>query len=724
MRLRAALLTGTAVALTTVLPGPAQAAPTLPLASAAAPARSPDPLAAARTLTLVTGQRVHLVGASGHERVVVDAEQRQAAGDALVVRRLGPHLYVYPVAIEPLLGRSVDLALFDLHAVRTGTDGRTPVRVSYTGSRPSIPGLHVSAAENGVAQGYVTTRSSAAFGAALRDQATAGGGADAPLAGVATIGPARSAAPTTSRRFPMKTLVIKVVRADGKPQPDGLVTVLSVDDGEKYGADVPVTRGEARISVPTGTYSAISDDFIQGKTEDTGRMSIVTVNEYVVKGAGQTMTIDHRSATVTPTVGTPRPADPTGFYLEWDRGDVTQDYTYGAGYFVPPGIQLKVAPSAPARVGTVDVVQSWSLAQRAARPAYAYSLARLDDHVPAGSHTFRTEDLATVESTYDGDGSGARGGTARIPLFEDTGAGGSIDPVVRGTSRTEYAGAVGGAVQWADTTLLNEESAEDPGFFDRDPRPLAPRSTTRQEWFRGPLGAGITVQGSDGFCYGCRSGNTISLGLAPVTDSDPLHYGDLSAAGDGLPVARFRLYRGDRLVHDEDDTTGADVKVSAKKRTYRAVLDVDRREVDPRLSTRSRTEMTFSSARGKGARLPRDWYCDDDECRVLPLLQARASLATDHQGQLPLARTDVTVQAAQVQNATTSPVTAASLEYRPTGGEWTRVELRRTSEGVYKGVIDVRDDPGTLADLRVSASDKAGSTYTQTVSRAFSVATK
>jgi hypothetical protein len=83
------------------------------------------------------------------------------------------------------------------------------------------------------------------------------------------------------------------------------------------------------------------------------------------------------------------------------------------------------------------------------------------------------------------------------------------------------------------------------------------------------------------------------------------------------------------------------------------------------------------------------------------------------------------VTAAQVQNATTSPVTAASLEYRPAGGdEWIRVELRRTSEGVYKGVIDVRDDPGTVADLRVSAGDKAGSTYTQTVARAFSVAAK
>jgi hypothetical protein len=168
MRLRAAVVTGVAVALATVVQGPAQAAPMLPVAASAAvpePARSADPRAAAKTFTLITGQRVHLVGAPGHERVIVDAKQHQAAGDALVVRRLAQHLYVFPVAIEPLLGRSVDLALFDLHAVRTDTDGRTAVRVAYTGSRPSVPGLHVSAAKNGVAQGYVTTRSAPAFGA-------------------------------------------------------------------------------------------------------------------------------------------------------------------------------------------------------------------------------------------------------------------------------------------------------------------------------------------------------------------------------------------------------------------------------------------------------------------------------------------------------------------------------------------------------------------------------
>ncbi len=730
MRLRSAAWAATAVALAAALvQGPAQAAPTSPAAPTASGASSghgADRVAeTARTLTLVTGQRVHLFGAAGHERVVVDAGQHHAAGDTLVVRRLRQHLYVFPVAIEPLLGRSVDLALFDLHAARTGSDGRTAVRLAYSGGRPSVPGLHVTTARAGVAQGYVTTRSAPTFGAALRQQAAAArSGAAGPLAGVRAVSATGDARVSAAKRFPMRTLVVKVLGADGKPQRDGLLFLFSVDDGRKFGAPVPVTRGEARVSVPDGTYSAISDDFVEGRTEDTGSLAVTTVNEYVVTGAGQTLTIDHRTATVRPSARAPQPADPTSLYLEWDRVDAKQSYFDGFGYFVSPGLDLTVTPSAPARVGTVSLLQSWLLEQRAATPAYAYSLASLDDHIPASPHTFRAQDLATISSTYDGDGSGARGGFSRAPQFAESGAGGLITPLALGHHRTEYAGAVGGAASWGDTMLQSYDSDEDPGFFDREPRSLPAGRTTTQEWFRGTLGPGVPTQSRYGFCYGCRSGNTLSLGLVPVTDSNPFHVGSLFGSGDGLPVARFRLYRGSTLVEDEDDSTGTSLKVSSKKRTYRAVVDVDRRESGPRLSTRSRTEMTFSSARNKGAKLPKDWFCDGESCRVLPLLQARATLATDHQGRLPLGRTTVAVRVAQVQNAKTSKVTSAVLEYRPAGSGWIRVALRRTSEGVYTGVIDDRDDPGTVADLRVSAEDAAGSTYRQTVARAFSVAAK
>ncbi|HEY0238843.1 MAG TPA: hypothetical protein VGC37_09365 [Friedmanniella sp.] len=729
--MRRAVWAAAVVALTVLVQGPAHAAPFLPASPTAAPTApsgraTTRPAEVGRTLTLITGQRVHLVGAYGHERVVVAPKKGQPAGDSLVVRRLGTHLYVYPVGIEALLGRTVDLALFDLHGAAATKSDRTAVRVSYPGARPSVPGLHLTSAKNGVARGYVKTSSAPAFGAALRHAARAvDARTSTPLAGVGRISATGTAQPTSARHYPMKTLVIKVLGNDGKPEAAGIVSLINVDDGTRYGTDVFVTDGEARVSVPAGTYSALSDDFVEGKTEDTGTESITTVNEYVVTGAGQTLTIDHRTATVRPSADAPKPADETALFLEWDRTDAPDDYFAGFGFFAVPGLDVLVTPSAPAKVGTVSFVQSFTLEQRATTPTYAYSLASLDDHIPAQPHVFRSSDLATVESTYDGDGSGHGGGFSRAPVFEDGGgAGNLITPLALGISRTEYAGAVGGAVQWEDTMLLNYDAREDPGFFDREPRSLPAGSTRHQEWFRGPLGAGIPTQGPDGFCYGCRSGNTISVGLAPVTDSNPYHVGDLFGTGDELPVARFRLYRGTTLIDDEDDTPGTFVKVSSKKRTYRAVLDVDRRGTSPRLSTQSRTELTFSSARNKGAKLPDDWFCDGSTCRVLPLLQARAELATDHQGQLPLGRSTVTVRVAQVENAKTSAIASASLEYRPAGAEWVSVDLRRVSEGVYTGVLDDRDDPGTVADLRVGAADAAGSTYRQTVVRAFTVAAK
>jgi hypothetical protein len=352
-----------------------------------------------------------------------------------------------------------------------------------------------------------------------------------------------------------------------------------------------------------------------------------------------------------------------------------------------------------------------------------YALASLDDHIPAvPRHTYTPGDLATVHATYGGDGSGAPGAFGRLPVFEDGGGGGYVVPVARGTRRTEYAGATR-PVAWADLAVLNIHADDDPGFFDAAPRRLPAGSTTTQTWFRGPLAPRIPVQDGGGLCYGCRAGNTLSVGVVPVTDSDLRHFGDLFGAGDGLPVERFRLYRGTKLLSDEDDAVGATVKVRSRKGTYRAVVDVDRRQNQPRLSTRSRTELTFSSARGKGRKLSKRWFCDGaSTCRALPLLPARVSMPTDLDERLPLGRPVVTVRATPAQNAAASAVVSAGLEYRAKGRGWVGVELRRTAPGVYSGVLDDTDVAGTVADLRVTAANAAGSTFRQTVSRAFTVA--
>jgi len=236
------------------------------------------------------------------------------------------------------------------------------------------------------------------------------------------------------------------------------------------------------------------------------------------------------------------------------------------------------------------------------------------------------------------------------------------------------------------------------------------------------LAAGIPSESGGGFCYGCRSGNTIEVGVAPFTDSQANHVGEIFGAEDGLPVARFRLYRNGKLVSDEDDSLDGVFSVAAGKATYTAVADVDRRLSAPAQSTRSHTELTFTSAKGTGRKLPDTWYCAGHHCRVLPILQARLALATDLHGRLPVGRSTVTVTAAQVQQAATSPITSASLAFRPAGYPWQTVALRAVGGGRYQGVIDNVDElAGTDVDVRLAAADKAGSTFNQTVLHAYTV---
>jgi hypothetical protein len=88
---------------------------------------------------------------------------------------------------------------------------------------------------------------------------------------------------------------------------------------------------------------------------------------------------------------------------------------------------------------------------------------------------------------------------------------------------------------------------------------------------------------------------------------------------------------------------------------------------------------------------------------------------------LPAAPATVTVTAAQVQGARTAPITSASLEVRPAGGEWSTVELTAGTGGTYTGVIDGSSSAGADVDLRVGATDQAGSSFVQTVEHAYTV---
>jgi hypothetical protein len=685
--------------------------------------------AAASSVTLPTGQEITLTGPVGRQNILVDQADLDGPGRTLVTRRTPTQTLVLPAVAEPYLGRFLEPSLFDVTALSTALreDRRLPVRIAYRGSTPTVPGVEITSASGGTATGYLTPSSAVAFGRALTDVWLADSTAGWPhrsslFTGVTRIGTGAVSPEPARPNYQMYTLGIRTIGVDGSAQPQAHFGLMNVDDGRMYTGFVNAQNGVGQVSVPAGTYSAVGDQFSYDARSDTTTLTVSTVNEFTVTGSGQTLTLDQRTATAEPTVTTPKPAELTAHYLEWNRRDVTTANWISTGYFLDPNAQVLLTPAEEVTVGTVNLIQNWGLSGPGNPPAYSYDLASLRNRITdSPQDVFTEEDLATVRASYYDDGSKAQAALLRYPRYPNlAGGGGAYDTIPRGSTRTEYVGATGRPT-WTDSAKLNSASTLDPGIVEGPDRLLPAGSEHKIDWFRGPLAPGVPEQIGSGSCFVCRSGNTLLIALAPVTDSEPTHRGGLYGAQDGTPVARFRFWADGEPIVDQNDVLGGSIQVSAEKAEYRAFLEVDRRLTEAAQSTRTTTELTFGSSAGAGTKLPSNWLCALDNCTVLPVLQAKVGLPTGLTGRMPAGPATVTVTAAQVQGAEPAPITSATLEVRPAGGEWSAIELTAGTDGRYTGVIDGSDSAGADVDLRVSAVDQAGSTFTQTTERAYTV---
>ena len=146
-----------------------------------------------------------------------------AGSTAILTMGQPGHLSEVPADALPFLGRGLDPGLFSVAALqRAEHAGRLPVRVSYRGQVPSLPGVTITRAAAGTAEGFVTARSAPRFGAALHRQYLAdhdraaygtdglfGHGVSIALAGAATPEPVRP-------RFAMRTITIHATSLAGR----------------------------------------------------------------------------------------------------------------------------------------------------------------------------------------------------------------------------------------------------------------------------------------------------------------------------------------------------------------------------------------------------------------------------------------------------------------------------------------------------------------------------
>jgi hypothetical protein len=100
-----------------------------------------------RTIFLATGEKLlaHLANASNCVGIVSLGSPSRHGATALRTMTVGALTYAFPEAAMPYVNHGLDSSLFNVGAVAAAeTGGRLPVRVTYSGKVPSLPGLTIT----------------------------------------------------------------------------------------------------------------------------------------------------------------------------------------------------------------------------------------------------------------------------------------------------------------------------------------------------------------------------------------------------------------------------------------------------------------------------------------------------------------------------------------------------------------------------------------------------
>ena len=747
------LLAG-AAGLVMVLAGAAAAAGPPAAAVAASPAAaSPAPSApAARTQQafLVTGQQV----ATGPAGVSVRPGGPAGAGQ-LQELRLGGRTYVLPAAAAAYLSRGLDPSLFEAGALaRAEAGGRLPVRVSYAGDAPSLPGVTITSASSGTARGYLTLAGARVFGAALERQ-FAGDHADAAYGqdglfgnGVSIALAGAPAAPRARPSYLMHTLTVHGTTLSGRPDTGDLVTLIDADNASRFwtfGQDTePFYHGIAKFSVPAGHFWVIGTFEDLRGTRYLGTRLVLPPEITVSRNA--TVALAERAADSRVQFLTPRPADVYSSIFERDYltdrapRDPNSCCTEGSDYITQtlrgPAPYLYVSPmTVRPRVGTLTQITSAQLdSPSAARgiPYQYYVAYQAQGRIPAQRFVVRPAGLATERAGFYA-AAASRGYLSNFESFpvQDGFSTAVLWPGRFPLRMTMYLSAARGLswatsyIPWARVLNFNGGQAAPPQAFRPGQRltnawgayPQHPAATVRLTGQAEPAGASAS-----------RAGNVLGLAMTAFGDNTPGHTGQYIGAPftvtaryqldqDGTRVAGGTL----RRFHGFADVTA---RLRPARTRIRFVLDAAQPAALSPLSTASQTAWTWWSARAAHGTLPRGWLCtvqDNRACTAQPLLSLRYGVAGEAvTGVVRPGLQVISLAVGHVQPSPAIRITRAAMSVSFNGGRtWHQARITGR-DGRYSAAFSA--PAGARVTLRTSAADAAGGTVTQTVARAYRIA--
>lgn len=734
----------------------------LGLAAAPPSGAAPSPAPAtptATTATLITGDQITETPDSGGRQAIVSPAASGGIGRALLHLDVGGHSYEIPAAAVPYLNNGLDPSLFDVDALLGAEhDGRIPVTIGRQGAAPTLPGVTTTATTATGATGYLTADGARKFGAALVAQYRADRGRHA--FGAAGLFPAGTSvalagtapAATASPRFAMHTVTLAANDLDGTPDSTGVAILYNLDDSNRFGATSGALQvfygGQARYSVPAGHYAAVATFVDTDAAGDNTALREVSEPEFTVSG-DQTVRIDERRATSRITMVTPRPAlaQETGFAfrrvaavgpsLYWD--------VVGAA-----GVPVYVAPArTPVRIGTLqDYPYQRLTSPPAAGTPYEYDLQYAAyGIVPDQRYVVRTGQVATVDAYYYSDlrsiGQRQRAGQFSFELNEFVLRDSHDIELPR--HQTEYVSAdptitwFGGISKYS----LVPSFVWWGGQYETAHH-YTPGSTPREDWNRYPLHpAGPAALATDGWQVVpgvTRAGDTERFALYPFSDNTFGHNGfglygesrDAIGGGYSLTQDGTTVASGPLPPTSGDPVFEPQVTLSPAPSSTRLVLDASRTGPMYLLSTASHTEWTWRSAHEQGGALPSPLVCTksnsgtpDTACAVEPLLTVAYALggqSVDGSTANGAQTLDLTV--GHLQDAATPAITGATVQFSTDGGTTWQDATVTGGAGKYRAAFTVANTTGhgqVPADLRVTATDAAGGSISETTTDAFVV---
>jgi hypothetical protein len=705
-----------------------------------------------RRLLLINGDRLAVTTTGGRQIVAVRPAGRR---DAVTSLGSGGQLAEIPAAAVPYLGHGLSPGLFKLSALeKAEPGGRLPVRVTFTGRRrPAIPGVRFTRSSAGRASGYLTAASARAFGAALWRQFTAdhargsygsdglfGHGVSISLADA----PAALLAGARARPdFPMHTLTVRATDMHGQPDTGDTIVISNVDNIERFDGYNETSsyfwHGSAKFSLPAGHYWAFAS-FISFSGSNPTALRMVVLPQFTVTGPDTTVRVSARSASSKVTMATPRrsvAAEETFAAVRWaragDRG--LPDYEG----WTWSGITGWVSPtSRKPTVGTMRAFTSGTLLSPAGvRPGYAYNLdfpsAGL---IPTQHFTVTPSSLGTVTERYYQDLPASNAGWAAFG-----GAPVQIGPAPVWQFRlpqvqTQYFSAArdllwslatytsAGQLSGGDTDLFRSFSGGEHQTQDWNQYPLHPAPDTTL----GGVSAAFPVQTSAG-----RAGNTLRLDFTPFSDNQFGHTGPgYIGNGSARVTGTYAVAQNGRMIADGSAVNGIPaIRLAPRPSTVRFTLTASRHSRFLPLSPASRTVWTWRSARDTTAQVPRAWYCSYTQLRYSVRYHRRCAvqhlmtLSYQVQG---MSLTGLTRPGAQVVDVTaghiqlggSAQVTGATAQVSFNGGRtWSPARVTARGGGHFKVAYDA--PAGARVTLRVSATDTAGSSISETITSGYGV---